>query len=266
VLCANTRILEAGAALRTQDIGLLAALGYRDVSVFPRPSVAILVTGDEVKPPGAPLRPGQIYESNGAMLSALAQQAGAQPIRLGHARDALPPLMTKIRKGLDFDILVISGGVSVGDKDFVRLAARRCGIRAVFWRVNMKPGMPLFFGVHRRTLVFGLPGNPVSVLVTFEEFVKPTLHRLMGRAWQDGYATPARLAQGLTLSTTRRTHFVRVRSVSRNGRMVVEPLNGQGSHHLLSVTQADGWIRVASTEGPWRAGARVFVKREAARW
>lgn len=267
----GTRILEAGAVLRPQDIGLLAALGHRDVPVFPRPSVAILVTGDEVRPPGTSLRPGQIYESNGAMLSALVQQAGARPIHLGHARDAWPPLMTKIRQGLGYDVLVISGGVSVGDKDFVRLAARRCGVRTVFWGVNIKPGMPLFFGTARKTtagqqavLVFGLPGNPVSVFVTFEELVNPVLYRLMGRSWQDGYATPARLAQELKVSPTRRTHFVQVRRVSQNGRLRVAPLEGQGSHQLRALTEADGWIRVVAGEGPWPGGTSLRVKLEPA--
>ena len=258
----GARVLDAGRRLRAQELGLLASLGYRRVPVYPRPTVAILATGDEIRPPGSVLKPGQIYESNGTMLSALVQQAGASVIRLGQVRDALRPLMAKIRKGLACDLLLICGGVSVGEKDFVRRAARRCGIQPIFWRVNIKPGMPLFVGKHRRTLVFGLPGNPVSVFVTFEEFVKPALVRLMGRAWQDGYTTPATLAQDLTVSTTRRTHFVRVRCHGENGHVNVAPLDGQGSHRLLSLAEADGWIRVVSNEGPWPAGTPVLVKRE----
>ena len=257
----GARVLDAGRRLRAQELGLLASLGYRKVPVYPRPTVAILATGDEIRPPGSALKPGQIYESNGAMLSALVQQAGASVIRLGQVRDALRPLMAKIRKGLACDLLLISGGVSVGEKDFVRRAARRCGIHPIFWRVNIKPGMPLFLGACGRTLVFGLPGNPVSVFVTFEEFVKPALVRLMGRPWHDGYTTPATLAQDLTASATRRTHFVRVRCHGENGHVDVEPLDGQGSHRLLSLAEADGWIRVVSNEGPWPAGTPVLVKR-----
>ena len=259
----GARVLDAGRRLRAQELGLLASLGCRTVPVYPRPTVAILATGDEIRPPGSALKPGQIYESNGAMLSALVQQAGASVIRLGQVRDALRPLMAKIRKGLACDLLLISGGVSVGEKDFVRRAARRCGIQPVFWRVNIKPGMPLFLGQCGRTLVFGLPGNPVSVFVTFEEFVKPALVRLMGRPWRDGYMTPATLAKGLTVSATRRTHFVRVRCAGENGHVNVEPLDGQGSHRLLSLAEADGWIRVVSNEGPWPAGTPVLVKRSA---
>jgi molybdopterin molybdotransferase len=112
--------------------------------------------------------------------------------------------------------------------------------------------MPLFFGRRRRTLVFGLPGNPVSVYVTFEEFVKPALARLMGRPWEDHYRSHAVLADALKVSTTRRTHFIRVRCV-----------NGQGAHRLRSLAEADGWIRVDAEHGPWPAGAPVLVKREA---
>lgn len=261
----GARVLNAGTRLRPQDIGLLAALGYQAVSIYQRPTVAILVTGDEVTPPGTPLKPGQIYESNGAMLGALVQQEGALAIRLGQVRDALHPLMAKIRKGLACDLLLISGGVSVGEKDFVRRAARQCGMTSIFWRVNIKPGMPLFLGKRGRTLAFGLPGNPVSVFVTFEEFVKPALVRLMGRPWRDGYTMPAQLAQGLRTSTTRRTHFIRVRCTSHDGERLVEPLHGQGSHQLLNLAHADGWIRMVADEGPWPAGTPVSVKLETSR-
>ena len=164
----GTRVLEAGTRLRPQEIGLLAALGVAKVPVSPRPTVAILTTGDELTSPGRRLRSGQIYESNGPLLQALVQQVGAQPIDLGMGRDTLASLTRKVRRGLACDLLVISGGVSVGDKDLVRNAVARCGVQQLLWRVNIKPGMPLFVGAHRRTLVLGLPGNRVSVFVTFE--------------------------------------------------------------------------------------------------
>jgi molybdopterin molybdotransferase len=181
-------------------------------------------------------------------------------------RDTLTSLTRKVRRGLAWDLLVISGGVSVGEKDLVRKAAQRCGVRPLLWQVNIKPGMPLFFGKRGRTLVFGLPGNPVSVFVTFEEFVKPALCTLMGRARHDGYTHPATLAEDLKISRTRRTHFIRVRCVSDNGQMQVAPIHGQGSHHLHSLIKADGWIRMNADGGPWPAGTHVFVKRESPRW
>lgn len=257
----GTRVLEAGTWLRPQDIGLLAALGVARVPIYPRPTVAILTTGDELTSPGRRLKSGHIYESNGPLLQALVQQVGAHTIDLGMGRDTLASLTRKIRRGLACDLLVISGGVSVGDKDLVRNAAQRCGVRQLLWRVNIKPGMPLFVGKHRRTLVFGLPGNPVSVFVTFEECVKPALYRLMGRGWQDPYTEPAVLTEDLRVSHTRRTHFIRVRC-SQHHALVAEPLDGQGSHRLRSLVEADGWIRVVSRNGPWSAGTQVLVKRE----
>mgnify|MGYP001573497489 CR=1 FL=1 len=259
----GTRVLEAGTRLRPQEIGLLAALGVAKVPVSPRPTVAILTTGDELTSPGRRLRSGQIYESNGPLLQALVQQVGAQPIDLGMGRDTLASLTRKVRRGFACDLLVISGGVSVGDKDLVRNAVARCGVQQLLWRVNIKPGMPLFVGRHRRTLVFGLPGNPVSVFVTFEECVKPALHRLMGRGWQDPYTEPAVLTEDLRVSRTRRTHFIRVRC-SQHNQLVAEPLEGQGSHRLRSLVEADGWIRVVSNDGPWSPGAQVLVKRGSA--
>ncbi len=272
----GTRVLKAGTLLRPQEIGLLAAVGVAKVPIYPRPTVGILTTGNELRLPGDRLKPGQIYESNGPLLRALVQQAGARVTNLGTARDTLASLTHKVRRGLACNLLVISGGVSVGEKDFVRKAAQRCGVRPLLWQVNIKPGMPLFVGTHRpscragrgagrRTLVFGLPGNPVSVFVTFEEFVKPALFRLMGRRWHDPYTEPAVLTDNLRVSHTRRMHFLRVRC-SQHNQLVAEPLDGQGSHRLRSLVEADGWIRVASGKSPWPAGTQVFVKRESPRW
>ncbi len=261
----GTRVLKAGTRLRPQEIGLLAALGYGHVPVYATPTIAILTTGDELEPPGVCLRPGHIYESDGALLAALVAREGGRAVRLGLARDIFRRLVARIRQGLREDMLLVCGGVSVGEKDFVRAALTACGVKEVFWRVNIKPGMPLFFGTRGRTLVFGLPGNPVSVFVTFEEFVKPALCRLTGQRWRDGYTEPAVLVTDLQVSPTRRTHFLRVRCSSHN-QLVAEPMNGQGSHQLRSLIEADGWIRVISNEGPWTAGTRVLVKREATRW
>lgn len=262
----GTRVLEKGVMLRPQEIGLLAALGTRTVTVVPPPTVAILVTGDEVRPPGERLRSGQIYESNGHLLTALLKRAGARPVSLGVSRDTLRLLVPKIRRGITYDLLLISGGVSVGEKDFVRAAAQACGVKELLWRVNIKPGMPLFVGLKDRTLVFGLPGNPVSVYATFEEFVKPALFQLMRRRWRGGYTIPAILTRDLKVSATRRTHFVRVRCSHRNGQVFAEPVEGQGSHQLRSLSQADGWIRVVADQGPWPAGTPVRVKTESAPW
>ena len=261
----GTHVLEAGTQLRPQEIGLLAALGHGHVPVYSTPTVAILTTGDELQQPGVRLKPGHIYESNGGLLDALVKREGARAIRLGLVRDVFRQLVARIRRGLRHDVLLVAGGVSVGEKDLVRAALKACGVKELFWRVSIKPGMPLFFGTRGRTLVFGLPGNPVSVFVTFEEFVKPALCRLMGQRWRDAYTEPAVLVTDLQVSTTRRTHFLRVRCSAYN-QLVAEPMNGQASHQLHSLVEADGWIRVLSNEGPWPAGTQVLVKRESTRW
>ena len=279
-------VLRAGARLRPQSLGLLAALGCASAPVYRQPTVAILTTGSELRQPAAPLRrgissaagtvpprsgarlrAGQIYDSNQPLLEALVRQAGAEPRMLGAAQDTLPALVRRLRRGLaSADVLLIAGGVSVGDRDYVRPALRRCGVREIFWKVSIKPGMPLWFGRRGRTLVFGLPGNPVSVFVTFEEFVRSVLAALLGRRVKETYTDEAELAHDLRVSARRRTHFVRVRYVGRNGRLRVAPLEDQGSHHLRSLASADGWVRVQSEAGPWPAGHAVRVKPAEAAW
>ncbi len=267
----KSAVLPQGTLLRAQELGLLAALGLARVAVYPRPTVAILTSGTELVGIGKRLPSGRIYDSNRVMLRALVQQAGALAVDLGSVPDQPTALMRAIRRGLAADMLLIAGGVSVGDKDFTRAALNRCGVREQFWRVNIKPGMPLFFGVHNKQgrrgrgrsakrLVFGLPGNPVSAFVTFQEFVAPAITAWMGRSLNDGYATSAKLSQELRVSTSRRTHFVRVLATGQNGTLRVAPLAGQGSHQLRSLTQADGWLRVDSSAGPWMAGTHVMVK------
>ena len=175
-------------------------------------------------------------------------------------RDSMPMLMRRIQRGLRADVLLLCGGVSVGDKDYSQAAMTRCGVKPVFWKVNIKPGMPLFFGKRGKTLVFGLPGNPVSAYVTFEEFVRPVLFRLLGRPWDDQYSEPAILVNDLKVSPTRRTHFIRVRCTAHN-QLVAEPLNGQGSHQFQSLIEANGWIRMTANGSSWPAGTKVLVKR-----
>ena len=159
---------------------MLAALGQARVTVHRRPTVAILSTGDELVDPQAPLGPGQIPDSNTYTISGLAAEAGAVPMSLGIARDRREELVERLRAGLQADVLVSSAGVSVGDRDFVREAVEALGARLDFWQVNMRPGKPLTFGRIGKCLFFGLPGNPVSSMVTFELFVRPVLRRLGG--------------------------------------------------------------------------------------
>lgn len=255
------RILEAGSVLRPAALGVLAALGLGKVSVYRRPTIAILSTGDELVQPESPLGPGQIPDSNTYTLSGLAVEAGAVPLSLGIAPDRREVLVERFRQGLQAHVLVSSAGVSVGDRDFVREAIEALGARLDFWQVNMRPGKPLTFGrIGGRIgecLFFGLPGNPVSSMVTFELFVRPVLrrlggHRILGRPRVRGRALEPIDNPGS------RPGYLRVRLERRAGELGVRPTGEQGSAILRSMLLADG---LAAVPGDTRipAGGDVDV-------
>ena len=178
------------------QVGALAAAGIHEVQCAKRPRVGILVTGSELKQPGAELGPGEIYESNGLLLATALQLAGAVPAQLGVVGDDADELERAMERALlGFDMLVTSGGASVGPHDLVRETQAGLRVEEIFWGVAVKPGKPVAFGVRRDHLVFNLPGNPVSVLVTFELFVRPAVNALLGLpepepAFRQGSSTP----------------------------------------------------------------------------
>ena len=236
---AGDRMLEPGAVLRPAALGVLAALGHARVSVHRRPRVAVLSTGDELVTPEAPLGPGQIPDTNTYTLCGLAVEAGAVALSLGIARDRREELVERLRGGLEADVLVSSAGVSVGDRDFVREAVETLGARLDFWKVNMRPGKPLTFGRIGERLYFGLPGNPVSSMVTFELFVRPALrrlggHRSLGRPW-----IRARALEPID-NPGSRPGYLRVRLEPAGEGMGARPTGEQGSGILRSMLLADG--------------------------
>lgn len=252
-LCKGQHILSRGERLNAQRMALLASQGLAMVDVFATPRVAILSTGDELVPPGQPLGPGQIYESNGVLLAALVEATGARVSELHSVCDDAQKLEKTMRSALEAaDVLILSGGVSVGERDFVKPALAGLGVETNFWRVAVKPGKPFLFGrTGSGAVVFGLPGNPVSSFVTFLLFVRPALLRMMGATDVSPAAQMVRTATALTNGDAR-PHYVR-------GSVVVgvfQPQGRQESHALFGLSRSDALVRVApGAEIP--AGAMV---------
>ena len=204
-------VVPAGTRLTPGRLAAAAASGVAELSCARLPRVAVLATGSELVDPGGELRPGQIYETNGLMLSAALSATGAEVVSEPPVADDEEALREALERGLAADVLVTSGGVSVGEHDLVRAVERELGVEEIFWRVSIKPGKPVSFGVRGDTLVFGLPGNPVSALVGCELFVKPALRALQGIPDPLPRFEPGRLAAALRRNEER-DEFVRARS------------------------------------------------------
>ncbi len=250
------RVLATGSALGPAEIGLIASLGRPVVQVHRRPRVAVLSTGSELIEVDQPLGPGQIRNSNTYSLQALCRQMGVEPVVMGIVPDDYKATKRLMEKGLEFDVLVTSGGVSVGQFDFVKEVQDELGVMRRLWGVAMKPGKPLSFGVHGRTLVFGLPGNPVSVMVSFELFVRPALLRLMGYRKTTRPPYRAIISEDIANSDGR-VFVVRVRAWRENGVWHVSSTGAQGSGILRSMVGANGLAFIPGGPRGVRAGEEV---------
>ena len=258
-LAAGEVALEAGTLLDPAATGLAAALGHRHVLVHRRPRVVILPTGDELVRPGRRLRPGQIRESNGVALVAAVREAGGEARALPAARDEEGSLSRALRSAEGADVLLTVGGVSVGERDLVRAALRRAGARLSFWRVAIRPGKPFTFGFWGRTVVFGLPGNPASALVTFELFVRPALRALSGLGGDGRVWTWVRLKESQD-KPAELSVYLRVRLLvppAVPGLPLAEPLRTQRSGDLTSLAGADALAVLPAGRGRYRKGAAV---------
>ena len=243
------RLFEPGRVLSPGDIGVLATLGRTRVQVVRRPLVGVLSTGDEIVDLGGAVAPGQIPNSNTYSLMAQVRAAGAEPVSLGVARDRQDEIEARLRWGLGCDLLISSAGVSVGDHDFVKAALTALGAEQHLWLVNMRPGKPITFATVESPLkgtlpVFGLPGNPVSAMVTFELFVRPAVRRLAGHARLSRPIRPARALAPIP-NPGRRRGYLRVVLGERDGMLTARLTGEQGSGILRSMSEADGLAIVA---------------------
>ncbi len=260
-VAAGALVVPAGASLTAARLAALAACGIAEAGCGARPRVAIISTGTELRHPGETLRPGEIYESNGLMLEAVVKGAGATSTLLGSATDEWGALCAVLEEGLEHDVLVTSGGVSVGPHDLVPSALRSLGVSEVFHGVAMRPGKPVFFGLKGRRLVFGLPGNPVSSLAGALLMLVPALRALQGASdpgprFEVGVldADVARLAD--------REDFLRVRiEAGPHGGARLAPLSGQQSHMIVEAAAATALARVPRGAGILRRGSRVRYLR-----
>jgi molybdopterin molybdotransferase len=253
-LAEGQKILRRGERIRPTTIALLASQGFADVTIGGQVNAAVVSTGDEVVAPGSKLDQGQIYDSNSILLQALVQHCGASVKSAEHCPDQHERLIQAIQRGIKSHILVITGGVSVGEHDLVQAALRTLGAKIDIWRVAIKPGKPFLFGQAGGCAVFGLPGNPVSAFVTFLQFVRPAILKMMGANNLDLPKISARLTVDLA-NEGDRPHYIRGRI--ENGTFV--PIGRQESHALFGLSQSNALLRIAVGES-LRAGEIVDIQ------
>ena len=252
-------VLTTGVEITPGVIGVLATVKAAQVAVFRRPRVAILSTGNELEGMDDPVDPCKIPNSNSHALMAQVQALGIEPMLLGIARDDPQELEQYLQRGLEYDVLLVSGGTSVGVHDYVRPTIEKMGVQMKFWRVAIRPGHPLAFGVTHKTVVFGVPGNPVSSMVCFEEFVAPALRRMMGNSHLYRRTVLARLAHPVKMHPGR-TEFIRVQLTHDEAGYIASSTGTQSSGVLLSMAKADGLMVVPLDSTGLAAGEQVTVQ------
>ena len=253
-------VLRRGTPVTPPVIGLLATLGCRRVRVHCKPRVAIVVTGNELRSPGRALTVGAIYDSNSPALAASLEALGLHPVLRLRARDSAPKIKAALVRALGAaDVVISAGGVSVGDHDLVRDVCHSIGVRQVFWRVAIKPGKPNFFGTKGKKLVFGVPGNPVAALVSFQLLVRPALLAMMGSAGAPALYLTARIAVHATKKAGR-AHFLRATlRLDEQGELHATPVRGQDSHMLGGLAAADCLVHFPERASGLRSGEKVTV-------
>jgi molybdopterin molybdotransferase len=235
----GTEALPVGTRLNAAGVGLMAALGVAEFEAYVRPRVAVLTTGDEIVELGKPLRESQIYDANAWTVLCALESLGIKPVSVAHVIDDPAKVRASLEEAVGIaDVVITTGGVSVGDTDHVKPALRNLGVALHFESVAMKPGKPTCFGTRNAQLIFGLPGNPAAVLVSFHHFVQPALRRMMGEMSPEPITQSARLTQPLR-KRTERAEWIRAKLHNRDGQVWVSPSSRQDSHMLGGLAVAD---------------------------
>jgi len=253
------KVISRGDVIRPAEVGMLAALGRSFISVHQRPLIAVVATGDELVDLDETPSPWKIVSSNSYSLAALVLGCGAVPMQIGIAKDRREDLIAKFRAAMRADLIVSSGGVSVGDYDLVKEVMKKEGNRMQFWRVAMKPGRPLAFGAMGKVPIVGLPGNPVSSMVSFEQFIRPAILKMMGHANLFRRTVRARLGEDINKKSGIR-HFLRARICRKDDGYAVVTTGDQGSGILKSMVRANGLIILSEEVTKVRAGGMVTVQ------
>ncbi|MBI1910592.1 MAG: molybdopterin molybdotransferase MoeA [Deltaproteobacteria bacterium] len=240
---AGDTVIKSGSLIRPAEVSMLATVGVPFVFVHKRPRVAVISTGDELCDINEAPPTGKISNSNGYALASLVAECGAEPIQLGIARDNKESLKEKLRAAMTADCIISSGGVSVGDYDFVKDVLKEMGSSMIFWKVAMKPGKPLAFGVIGGKPAFGLPGNPISSMVAFEQFVRPALLKMAGRKDIFRRNFMAKLTKDVKIKPGR-MNFLRAELKAEESGFKVTPLEGQGSGVISTMVRANSFIIV----------------------
>jgi len=252
-------VIRAGTLLRPAETGMLSALGRSFVKVYQKPLVALIATGDELVDIDGAASPGKIVSSNSYSLAAQVMECGGIPLQLGIAKDNMDDLAEKFRDALRADVIVSSAGVSVGDYDFVKDVMKDIGINIDFWQVAERPGKPMTFGARGGRPVFGLPGNPVSSMITFEQYVRPTILKMTGHENIFRRTIRAKLTENIKKKKGLR-YFIRGRVKRQEGGFVAEATGEQGSGILKSMVLANGIIVIPEDVDFVKAGSEVMVQ------
>ena len=252
-------LFPVGTTIAPTHLVLLAAQGLVEVPLYKRLKINILSTGTELVDPIIKPGPGQIREANSFLLEALLQTEACEVTRLHRVVDDLEGTIKVLDEALKADVLLISGGVSVGDSDFVKPALKELGVEEIFWRVKIKPGKPLVFGKLGETKVFGLPGNPASTFVLFEELVRPYLRKCLGHQQIEVPMRSAKITEDFD-ATSERLQLLRAHWYHQDGTDWVRPVPQQGSFSIASIAQANSLIHMPENTKPLRSGQSVSVR------